>query len=330
MRRSLKQAARSGWLRLWPGRVRFARAIGAAALLASSACASRATVAPPVTSPQPPRTSLRVRLDGRVVSVPVEDYVAGCIVAELGSLDLPPQAAARAREVQAIVCRSYALGNLQRHASEGFELCATTHCQVYRPTPATVIGRLAREAAERTAGRILWMDGRPAVPAYHADCGGRTSPAADVWGGAPTPYLASVKDDVCERRPPWRWEVAISALAAALRRAPGLQFDGLRNVDIARRDVAGRAADVRLVGPDSRTIRGDDFRAAVISAFGPSSMRSTLFTVARRGSSLVFEGRGNGHGVGLCQLGLISRAGRGESPQAILSHYFPGTTVEPR
>ena len=262
--------------------------------------------------------------------MPVEDYVAGCVAAELGSMNLPPQAAARARDVQAILCRSYGLGSLGRHAAEGFDLCSDTHCQVYRPAPATAIGRLSREAADRTAARVLWIDGRPAVPVYHADCGGRTSAAADVWGGPPSPYLVSVKDDVCATRPPWRFEVTIDRLEGGLRRSPDFDADGLRDVQVERRDSAGRAASVRLVGDATRSVRGNDFRTAVVTVFGASSLRSTLFTVKRRGRTLVFEGRGNGHGVGLCQLGLIARAGRGDSPASILAHYFPRTTVGPR
>jgi stage II sporulation protein D len=325
--KSLKKLASSRHRPALPRRMLLA----CAALVAAAACASRAPAPPPVVTAQPPpRTTLRVRLDTRVVSVPVEEYVAGCVVAELGSLDLGPPAAARARDVQAIVCRSYALGNLLKHGSEGFDLCATTHCQVYRPVPATAIGRLAREAAERTAGRILYLNGQPVVPVYHADCGGRTSAASDVWGGPPTAHLQSVKDDVCERRPPWRWEVALDRLDAALRQVPGLDVRGLRDVGVARRDAAGRAATVRLEGAETRTARSDDFRAAVVAVFGPSSLRSTWFTIARRGRTLEFEGRGNGHGVGLCQLGLVARAGRGESPASILAHYYSGATVGPR
>jgi stage II sporulation protein D len=302
-----------------------------AVLLTAGACARRAPVPPPPAAPQqPPRTTLHVRVGGRVAGIPVDEYVAGCVAAELGSVNLAPQAAAHARDVQAIVCRSYALGNLLRHGAEGFDLCATTHCQVYRPVPATAIGRLSREAAERTEGRVLWADGRPVVPVYHADCGGQTSAAADVWGGPPASYLVSVKDDVCATRPPWRWEVGIERLAEGLGQSPGFDVHGLRDVEIARKDSAGRAAAVRLVASDTRTVRGNDFRTAVVAAFGASSLRSTLFGVTRHGRTLVFEGRGNGHGVGLCQSGLIARAGRGESPAAILAHYFPGTSVGPR
>ncbi len=209
-------------------------------------------------------------------------------------------------------------------------LCSSTHCQVYRPVPNTAIGRLSQEAADRTSGRVLLFGGRPVVPVYHADCGGRTSAAADVWGGPPAAYLVSVKDDVCATRAAWRFEVTIDRLASALKKAGAIQADGLRDVQVERRDSAGRAASVRLVGTQAGSLRGNDFRSAVISAFGAMTLRSTLFDVARHGRTLVFEGRGNGHGVGLCQSGMVERARRGDSATAILSYYFPGTVVAPR
>jgi len=273
---------------------------------------------------------VRVRVNGRVATIAIEDYVAGCVAAELGSMPLDARAAAHARDVQAILCRSYALGNLGHHASEGFDVCDSTHCQVYRPVPATAVGRLSKEAADRTAGLVLKVEGQLVVPVYHADCGGRTSAAEDVWGGLPASYLVSVKDDVCPTRPAWRFETTVQRLAAALQGASGFDPAGLRGVEVDKRDSAGRAAWVRMVGARTVSVRGNDFRAAVIAAFGASSLQSTLFTVARRGSTLVFEGRGNGHGVGLCQAGLIARAARGEQPAAIVAHYFPGATVGPR
>jgi stage II sporulation protein D len=304
------------------------RLLGAALLLWTAACAHRP---PAVQAPvQPERRLLRVRVDGHVEALPVEEYVAGCVAAELGSINAAPPAAAIARDVQAILCRSFALASPARHRDEGFDLCATTHCQMYRPVPATVIGRLSREAAERTSGRVLRVDGRPVPPLYHADCGGRTSGADDVWGGAPVPYLRSVKDDACPRRPPWRFEVGLDRLGEALRAAGILEVRALKDVEIERADAAGRAVLVRLAGQPSQVVRGIDFRSAVIAAFGASSLKSTMFTVTRQGRLLAFEGRGNGHGVGLCQAGLIARAVRGDAPLSILGHYFPGAVVEAR
>ena len=44
--------------------------------------------------------------------------------------------------------------------------------------------------------------------------------------------------------------------------------------------------------------------------------------------SLSFTGGGWGHGVGMCQMGAIGRAERGQSFKQILDHYYGGAVVE--
>lgn len=306
-------------------------AIAAGALLViSQGCARRRPAPPPVAvPPRPPAAgTLRVGLGGRIETLDVEEYVAGCVAAELGSVDLRPPAAARARDVQAILCRSYGWSAVGRHGAEGFDVCATTHCQLYRPVPATGVGRLSREAAARTAGRVLLADGQPFRPAYHADCGGRTTTPGEVWGGPSPAYFASVADDACPRRPAWRSDISLGRLADLLRSATGVSVDGpLRAVAVERRDQSGRASWVRITGRQPLVIRGNDFRTAIIRGLGPSALPSTLFDIVQQGDRLRFEGHGNGHGVGLCEAGLIARAARGESPSTILAHYFPGSSI---
>jgi len=43
---------------------------------------------------------------------------------------------------------------------------------------------------------------------------------------------------------------------------------------------------------------------------------------------LVLEGRGWGHGVGLCQIGAAVMAVKGYDYNQILKHYYPGTKIE--
>jgi stage II sporulation protein D len=49
---------------------------------------------------------------------------------------------------------------------------------------------------------------------------------------------------------------------------------------------------------------------------------SAYFTIWPNGDQVVFEGRGFGHGVGLCQEGAMRMAESGYDFSAILHHYF--------
>jgi stage II sporulation protein D len=64
-------------------------------------------------------------------------------------------------------------------------------------------------------------------------------------------------------------------------------------------------------------------------AIGPNLLRSTLLVKIRKtGSGFQIQGRGWGHGVGLCQEGAKGMALKGKSYGKILKLYYPGTQIE--
>jgi SpoIID/LytB domain protein len=247
--------------------------------------------------------------DGHVTIMPLEVYVARVLAGE-GE----PRAADAAQQALAIAIRTYALANLDRHGRDGYDLCDTTHCQVPRPaTPSS------RRAAMATAGQVLIWHAAIAQVFYSASCGGRSEEASEVWPEVDLPYLRSRPDDVHKDDPPWMVEMTLPDIQRALARA-GFAGDRLRDVSIDDRNSSGRVARLHVRGLRPDTISGDQFRAAV----GATELRSTAFSMKRRGDRLEFTGRGFGHGVGLCVIGAGRRAVRGESVRAILAQYFPG------
>ena len=85
-----------------------------------------------------------------------------------------------------------------------------------------------------------------------------------------------------------------------------------------------------LRGTRTFVVRGEVFRDAVARALGAKSLRSTLFTVKKSKDAFVFSGKGYGHGVGLCQAGMIARVRAGASVEDVLARYFPGTRLTHR
>jgi stage II sporulation protein D len=297
----------------------------------SAACAVRsgpASIADPsATLPK----HLRVRLaSGAVQRIPLEEYIRGTIIAEFSPSG--DRAAEQMLEVQAIVARSYAVAHQSRHRREGFDLCSTTHCQLYQPArlKTSAWARSVEAAVDRTAGKVLWFSTSIASALFHADCGGHTSGDGDVWGGTAHPYLTAVEDDGPASRAhlTWRFEAERSKLIAALnaneRTRVGRQ---LSDIAVVRRDDGGRAARIVLRGDRETVVRGEDLRTVLSAAFGPRSIRSTKFEVARSGSTFTFTGSGFGHGVGLCQAGALARLSAGARPDQVLSRYFPGTRI---
>jgi len=322
-------------IRAKPRRVA-AACIGAVAVLAGACAPPRTAPILPGAAPSVLPATVRVGgiegHPGEIREMPIEEYVLASILTEVAPARAEPAALERLFEVQAIVARTYAAANPGRHAAQGYDLCTSTHCQLvdFR-RPATSSWRAeAERAVARTSGLILVYDGRPAQTVFHADCGGHTSAAAAVWGGTPRPYLRGVRDDLPggARHQTWRFDVAADELRAALdhdaRTAVGAR---LSTIEVAERDRGGRILLLRLRGSRDVTIRAEDFRAVVSQALGAHSIRSTWFDIHRRPGGYVFDGRGFGHGVGLCQAGALARAAAGRSPSSILAFYYPDTRV---
>jgi SpoIID/LytB domain protein len=267
------------------------------------------------------RLTLRVGLargNGyRVVTMGLEEYVAGVLAGE-AARNSPPAAL----EALAITVRTFAVANLGRHQSQGFDLCDQTHCQVYRPSTVAT-----RRAADATAGEVLFYDGGPASVFYSAWCGGYTERPSEVWPGAvDEPYLPSRPDPACAHLPGWSAELTTRDLLRAFH-AAGFRGSRLRGLSVAARDTSGRATVLRLDGLQPPTISGQNLRQAVGETLGWQYIRSTLFTLDRIGTGYRFTGRGSGHGVGLCVLGSVEMAKAGRGPAEILEAYFPGTEV---
>jgi len=301
--------------------------IAALALALASACAT-STPRLPGAAPADVPTRMRVQVGGQVSAVSLEQYVLGAALSEVSPVGEAAPVVARVFEVQAIIARTYAAAHVGRHASEGFDLCDKTHCQLYQPArlQTSRFAAVARAAVVATTGRILRHNGRPADAPFHADCGGRTSTAADAWGGPALPYLPSRPDDVPEgTHRSWQFAESEAQVTAILRGDPRTDPGGaVRSLTVIRADPSGRAAQVEIVGRQTRLVTGSVFRAVVSANRGDRSVMSTRFVISRTPTGYRLDGTGFGHGVGLCQVGAIARARRGDSVEAILGHYYPG------
>jgi SpoIID/LytB domain protein len=257
----------------------------------------------------------------RVVQLTLEDYVLGVLSVEATLEDQH-----EALKAQAVITRTYALKNLGRHASEGFDLCSNTHCQQYVQRAAS---QKIRRAVADTAGGVLRDANGQLVDAYfHAACGGMTANIEALWGARGPSYLRGVRDDYCATMPNHDWTdmIPASRLARALGSDP--QTDVGRRIDdivVTKRDATGRAELIAIEGERRRLVRGWEFKIVVGRALGWNLLKSSRFSVQRRGSVFIFRGSGFGHGLGLCQSGAHVMARRGADCRQILEHYFPGT-----
>ncbi len=251
-----------------------------------------------------------------------ERYVALALRGEAGAKE--PLESLKA---MAIAVRTFALENAERHRGEGFDLCDSTHCQVLKfGTPSELVERAVRE----TAGETLWYGARRALVFYTQNCGGESEDASQAWPGTRAPYLKAHADPYCTRHGEAQWhaEIAVADLERVAQSA-GWKLPGrIDAVRVVRRTDEGRVLRLEFSGGGAGVpVTASSLRFALNRALGWNQLRSDWYSVTLRGGVLDFDGRGHGHGVGLCQAGATQMAAEGHSAAEILGFYFPGTRV---
>ncbi len=279
----------------------------------------------------PEGVALRVRAAGRIVSVPLERYVLGAALSEVTPTGVAAAAAARVYEVQAVIARTYAMTHRQRHAAQGFDLCDTTHCQVYQPDRirTSSFSTTAEAAVARTRGQMLQIGSTTIDALFHADCGGHTTTPVAAWRGIDHAYLPAREDNVPGlTHRSWNFEASEAEWRTLLNGDPRTSVGAvLRSMEVSATGPGNRVTSLRLFGARERVVSGDVLRTVVTAARGVRALMSTRFTIHKTPAGFRLVGSGFGHGVGLCQVGAIARARRGDSLAEILEHYFPGARL---
>lgn len=251
-----------------------------------------------------------------VLHLRLEDYVLGVVCGEMPTSAPGIGAALRA---QAVAARSWALWESGRQAGA---LRDTSADQVFRGLDWQTAA--ARAAVTETRGLVLAWQDRLLPAFFHADCGGATADAEALgFVRHALPPLAGAPDPGCESSRPWRAVVPAERLDAVAR---ALGLGGwLRGVHALDRDGEGRLLRVRLLGEK------DHFDGPSEEARARFGVPSSAWTAAsvRTDGALELQGRGRGHGIGLCQIGARRRAAAGETWLALLGRYYPGAEVRP-
>ena len=279
----------------------------------------------------------------------------------VNSSEMHPDAPLEVLKAQTVAARSTVLATRgKHHFGEPFDLCNTDHCQVYRGLQQ--VRESSRQAVEETRGEVLIYENTVADARYAKTCGGVLEAKEFVWGGRPLPYLVAKPDTdgtpafepplnteerarafidahpeaFCNLKPNeipyigdplYRWEIRYSSqeLREIIRQKTGRDPGDLEAIVPLKRGASGRLylLEVRGTAQTLRLFTELEIRRVL----SPSHLPSSLFYVEREGEEWVFRGAGWGHGVGMCQVGMVKMAQKGYDYRAILAHYYPGTEV---
>ena len=247
--------------------------------------------------------------------MPLDEYIVGVLASEM-PLGWPLETL----KAQAVAARSYTLAVVEERKNKAYHLESSVLDQVFRHVmdedENDVKIKKALQAVRETEGIRLQGPNHKVLKAfYHADCGGKTTTAKNVWSAGVN--TGTAVDSSCPTSPSAQWSLKVTKgeLARKLHTAP------IMKLSLVRSPADTRVEMVKVATNDGqeKTLNANDFRQAL----GFQDLRSTLFDLKSENETYVFTGRGFGHGVGLCQWGSRALGMQGKNFAQILKHYYP-------
>jgi stage II sporulation protein D len=280
-----------------------------------------------------------------VNELPLEEYLRGVVPREIGPRREEEHEAVAA---QAVAARTYAVRKLGQYPLMPFDLFADVRDQVYGGVDAE--DEVATAAIRETAGLVLCGPEGLLDAYYSSTCGGRRADIEAVWSwressaalrggpdGAPGREWCRVSK-YFEWTETWTGEQLSALVRHHLpdqRELPAGSVTGeLTGLRVVRKGPSRRMASVEYRTADGVWEVPGDRNRWILRRPGGGILRSVLaeLEVEKRDGrveKVTARGRGNGHGVGLCQMGALGRARAGEGYVRILKAYFPGTRIRP-
>lgn len=246
-----------------------------------------------------------------VTELPLEEYIKSVVISEVGTKWEP-----EALKTQAVISRTYALYQKNSNGKSIYHLTSSVLHQAYKGNGYKPD---ASNAVEKTAGEVLTYNGKPIEALYHSTSSGKTELPGEVFGKS-YPYLKSV-ESFSSRSPYWIWErkIPVSEIENAFK------LPGIKEVRIKSYTSTGRVKEISvIVEMGEHVYRSNDFRKLI----GWQRLPSTDFNMSKENSSIIFEGKGYGHGVGLCQWSALEMAKKGRNYKEILSYFYPGSEIK--
>ena len=232
-------------------------------------------------------------------------------------------------KAQAVAARTYAVYHLSQSRrnkrNRFYDVDDTIAFQAY----TGVSHQTSRTdlAVNETKGQILTFGGHVIQAFFHADSGGQTEDAENVWQKK-VPYCRSKKEVFTTKKPTnaWRRRMSYWQITKKLRKRGVIgRKDVVKKVVAAAagRTFSGRVKKVVL------ELRGKRLKAVSYSKFarslGSRRFPSRLFEFYndRKRKRVTFSGRGFGHGVGMNQMGAFHLAKKeGWGYRQILDFYY--------
>lgn len=206
--------------------------------------------------------------------VEIENYLYGVVPREVGS-SFPIESI----KAQAVSARTYALSNVNKHKNEGFNLCDTTHCQVYGGMDAEKPS--TNQAVDETRNLVVYYEGKLVETPFHSNNGGYIESNNSAWGGTPLGHLIA-KEDLFSINSPnssWTLKFTLQEMSSKLASA-GINIGTLMDIEVLEISEGKRVLKLKLKGSlKDEIISGSKLRTIL----GNNEMKSTFFNISKEG-----------------------------------------------
>lgn len=280
--------------------------------------------------------TIRVKmcLNGEIIAMDVNDYLRGVLPSEM-----PPYYNMEALKAQAIVARTYLYRKMQYGKEDnGADICDNyAHCQAfynkeqilniwtkkgYDENLRKEYWNNVNEAVTSTQDEVIVYNGEYIRAYFHASSPVRTESSTEIWGKEKIPYLVSVENVESEEYLNRQSVVEISyeEFVSKLNEKLNTNISKISNdsdIRINEYTISGRVKNISVC---NNLISAESLR----TIFG---LRSTLFTIQCNNGQVKFDVIGNGHGLGLSQVGADYYGKNGMNYIEIIKHYYTGVEV---
>lgn len=257
----------------------------------------------------------------KTTDMDIEEYVTGVVAGEMKN-DWPIEAL----KAQAILARTFVLKFCDTKQSRYENADISTDVEEAQAYAPENINDRVKQAIEETRGMVMSADGEYPYAWFYAHAGGQTElPSVGLdFPEADPGYLTVINSPDSEKAPEsvknWTVEFSADEVMKAGKKI-GVDTQILKSIEIGEKGASGRAKTLIINGKE---ISGPSFRIAI----GANKLKSTLITsIDLKEDTVIFHGRGYGHGVGMSQWGAYALAEEGKSAQEIIKHYFNGIEI---
>ncbi|MCP4254958.1 MAG: SpoIID/LytB domain-containing protein [Candidatus Scalindua sp.] len=242
----------------------------------------------------------------------VEEYLPGVIEGEM-----PIMWNDDALQAQVIAIRTYAIYKRKTKANALYHInkLDLAYKGSYMNQAKT------KEIVDKTRGTVMVYDWKLFPGYFHSTCGGHTEDINLVFNLKSIPPLSGVDCGYCNNSKYYHWKKRLGKIEIQNKlKHTKAKVKKIRKITTEDIGPGGHCSTIKIdhAGGTNR-VNANDFRLII----GPNNLRSTSFSIKNSGNSLIFEGSGWGHGVGLCQYGTQSMAKSGFRWYDILRHYYP-------